>query len=50
MPGRVEKRGRYWYTYWGNRKYQHTTRTLAVAQLRVLRAVKHGWQPSRKRR
>lgn len=42
MPGSVYRRGNYWFTRWGSRTYRHSTKTLAIGQLRLLEGIKHG--------
>jgi hypothetical protein len=50
MPGSVHKSGNRYIVRWGKRTYHHTTKRGALAQLRLLRGIEHGWKPTRKRR
>jgi hypothetical protein len=51
MPGSIRKSGRSYRVLWGGKvRAKNTTKTKAMKQLRLLRAVEHGWKPTRKRR
>lgn len=50
MPGGIRKRGSKFSVMWGGRRTaKATTRGKAQRQLNLLRGLKHGWKPTRKR-
>jgi ribosomal protein S18 len=51
MPVKIRRRGsRYQVTDAGRVTARSTTKTRASRQARLLRAVTHGWKPTRRRR
>lgn len=50
MPGKISKvRGGYKVSTQGGTKAKRTTKAKAEAQVRLLRAVEHGWKPTKKK-